>query len=64
MGSRFTNTVVPRFDGGGGLLATAPTDRPGYCEVKWVAGGNGGAPTICSPGWRGLKCGLVHADGG
>ena len=46
-----------------GVLATAPADRPGYCEVKWVVGGNGGAPTIRASGWRGLGCGLINAGG-
>ena len=31
---RFTNTAVARFDGaGGGVLATAPADRPGYSHI-------------------------------
>ena len=55
---RFPDLMV-----GGGVLAIAPTDRPGYCEVKWVVGGNGSAPTIRASGWRGLGCGLINAGG-
>ena len=41
----------------------APADRPGYREVKWVVGRNGGTPTVRAPGWRGLECSLVDAGG-
>ena len=47
-----------------GLLATAPADRPGYPEVKWVVRGNGGAPTVRTSGWRGFECSLIDAGGG
>ena len=46
-----------------GLLATAPTDRPGYCEVKWMVGGNGSAPVVCASGRRSSECGLINAGG-
>ena len=43
--------------------ATAPTDRPGYCEVKWMVGGNGGAPVVRASGRRSSECGLINAGG-
>ena len=45
------------------MLATAPADRPGNCEVKWMVGGNGGAPAVRASGWRGPQCGFTDAEG-
>ena len=45
-----------------GVLATAPADRPGDCEVKWMVGGNG-APAVRASGWRGPECGFTDAEG-
>ena len=58
-------TIIRRFpDLMAWVLATAPADRPGYCEVKWMVGGNGGASVVRASRWRDLECGLTNAGGG
>ena len=60
VGGRLLIRQFPDFPG---LLATASTDRPGDCEIKWVDGWNGGASTVRTSRRRGPECDLINAGG-